>query len=398
MKKIIFIVIDGLADEKIPAFGYKTPLEKASTPNLDFLAKEGVCGLVKPFLLPNQEKPSSESTHIALFGYQKYFLGRGPYEAVGIGMKLKKGDVALRGNFASVDEDLIILDRRAQRISDTKPLIDCLKKIKIKGARIFIEKSWGHRLVVVLRGKNISEKISDNDPKEVNVKVKRIFPLQKSISAKFTAKILNQFLEKCHYVLKIHPLNEERIKKKLLPANYILLRGAGRFEKTPSFKEKYKLKAAFIAGGALYKGIARILGMEEIRVKGATGFSNTNLEGKFLAAKKFIKKYDFIFLHIKATDNLAEDGDFLGKKNFIERIDKYIKPIINLKDTLIVITGDHPTSSLKKSHIFDKNPLLIFGNGKDSVCKFSEKECQKGKLGILRQTEVMKLILKLAKA
>jgi len=396
MSKIILIVIDGLADEPIPQFKGKTPLEAAKTPNLDFLAENGICGQVIPWI-EKGKLPTSEDTHLAIFGYdpKKSNPGRGVLEALGINFKLRKNDICFRGNFATVDDDLTIIDRRAGRIEKTENLISALNKIKVKGAKVIVKKSFGHRIVLVLRGKNLSEKVTKNDPKKVGVKVLRIVPKIKN--AKRTVQILNQFLEKARFILKNHPQNKKRIKEGKLPANFILLRGAGKFRKVKSFKEKYKLRAAFIAGGVLYKGIGKYLKMKEIKVRGANGMKNTNLKGKILALKKNIRKFDFIFLHIKATDTFAEDGDFLGKKNFIEKIDRNLKPILKLKDVLIVITGDHPTSCLKKSHAFGKNPVLIFGNGKDKVEKFSEKNCQKGDLGTLSQMDLLRKIFEIDK-
>ncbi|HDM32005.1 MAG TPA: 2,3-bisphosphoglycerate-independent phosphoglycerate mutase [bacterium] len=396
MSKIILIVIDGLADEPIPQFKGKTPLEAAKTPNLDFLAENGICGQVIPWI-EKGKLPTSEDTHLAIFGYdpKKSNPGRGVLEALGINFKLRKNDICFRGNFATVDDDLTIIDRRAGRIEKTENLISALNKIKVKGAKVIVKKSFGHRIVLVLRGKNLSEKITKNDPKKVGVKVLRIVPKIKN--AKRTVQILNQFLEKARFILKNHPQNKKRIKEGKLPANFILLRGAGKFRKVKSFKEKYKLRAAFIAGGVLYKGIGKYLKMKEIKVRGANGMKNTNLKGKILALKKNIRKFDFIFLHIKATDTFAEDGDFLGKKNFIEKIDRNLKPILKLKDVLIVITGDHPTSCLKKSHAFGKNPVLIFGNGKDKVEKFSEKNCQKGDFGTLSQMDLLRKIFEIDK-
>lgn len=395
MKKILFIIIDGLGDEPIPVLGNKTPLEVAKTSNLDFLAKKGVCGQISPFLFPWEKEPSSEGAHLALFGYQDYFLGRGPYEAAGIGMKMKEEDIALRANFGTVDKNLKIIDRRAGRIEKTQPLVKALQKIKIQGIKFLIKKSWGHRAVLILRGKNLSPKISDGEPHKIGVKVKKILPLDKSKSAKFTAKVLNQFLEKAHEILKNHPFNKKRIKKGLLSGNYFLVRGAGKFKKVPSFKKRYNLKAAYIAGGALYKGVAKILGMNEIFVKGATGFADTNLKGKISAAKKALKKYDFIFLHIKATDIFAHDGDFRGKKKFIEKIDKNLKPISNFKNTLIVITADHSTCSLLKRHCKEPIPILFYKEGiePDGVSKFSEKACRNGGLGKIKQIDLMRKIL-----
>ena len=389
--KILLIIIDGLGDRPIPQFGNRTPLEAAKTPCLDKSTQKGVSGLVSPFLFSRQEYPSSDTAHLALLGYDPkvYYLGRGPYELTGIGVTLQKGDVALRANFSTVDKNLKVIDRRAGRISQTQPLINALARIKqIDGVKFIIKKSYGHRAGIVLRAKNLSAKISDGDPHRVGAKVKKILPLDKSPQAKFTAGALNKYLETAHRILK----------KTNSPANYLLVRGAGQMKETPSFKKKYGLKAACIAGGALYKGIGKILGMDLIKVKGANGLPNTNLKGKIQAAKRALKNYDFVFLHIKAADSLAEDGNFKAKKDFIEKIDKNLKPILNLKDTLIIVTADHSTCSLLKRHCLEPIPILIYGNGKNGVQKFSEKACQKGKFGKLKQLDLMPEILKLAKS
>lgn len=385
MKKIIFIVIDGLGDRPIPQLGNKTPLEAAKTPNLDWLAEHGICGLIEPFRLPWQDYPASDTCHLALFGYdpKKYYLGRGPYEAAGIGMNLKEGDVALRANFATCDENFKVVDRRAGRIEKTQALIKALSGKTIKGVKFLLKKSFGHRAVLVLRGINLSDKISDSDPKKEGVTIKRVLPLDKTKEAVFTAEILNEFLFQIPQILK----------KFHSPANCLLIRGAGFLKKTPRFKEKYGLKAACIAGGGLYKGIGKILGMDLIKVRGATGFPTTNLRGKFLAAKRALKKYDFIFLHIKAADNLAEDGNFRGKKEFIERIDGNLKSLLGLKNTLIVVTADHSTCCALKRHCSELIPFLIYGRGTDNVKTFSERACQKGKLGAIEQLDLMPKIL-----
>jgi 2,3-bisphosphoglycerate-independent phosphoglycerate mutase len=405
VKRILLIIIDGLGDKPIPELGDKTPLEGAKTPNLDFLAKNGICGLIDPYLLLGQDYPASDTCHLALFGYDPkvYYLGRGPYEAAGIGIKLREGDVALRVNFATVDENLKVIDRRAGRIEKTQPLIKVLSQIKIKGVKFILKKSYGHRAVLVLRGKNVSSAITDGDPKKVGEKAKKILPvclgkcgIREVKKAKFTAKILNEFLNKAHQILKNHPSNKGRIKKGLLPANYLLVRGVGEIREIPKFKEKYGLKAGCIAAGSLYKGIGKILGMDLIKVKGANGFPNTNLRGKILAAKNALKKYNFIFCHIKATDSLAEDGNFFGKKEFIEKIDKNLKPLPNLKNVLIIVTADHSTCSELKRHCSEPIPILIYGAGRDSVKEFSEKACQKGKLGKFPQLKLMSKIFQYA--
>lgn len=394
--KILLLILDGLGDRPIRKLNNRTPLEAAKTPNLDYMAKQGMSGLILPFLFAGEKYPTSEGAHIALFGYKDYFLGRGPYEAVGAGMEMKKGDIALRVNFATIHKNAKILDRRAGRIEKTQPLIDVLSGIKIKGVKFLLEKSFGHRAVLILRGKNLSENIGNNDPKIEGAKSPKITANDKSKSAKFTADVLNEFLEKAYEILNKHPLNKKRQKQGLLPANYLLVRGAGQFKKTLSFKKKYNLKSCCVAGGGLYKGVAKIIGMDLIDVKGATGMANTNLKAKFSAVKKVFKKYDFVFCHIKATDTFSHDGDFMGKKQFIEKIDKNIKPILGLKDVLIVVTGDHSTCCDIKGHCMEPIPVLMSGGKrKDPINKFSEKSCKKGGLGKIKQENLMKTILRL---
>ncbi len=395
MKKIIFIVIDGLSDKPIARLNNKTPLEKAKTDNLDLLAQEGICGLAYPFILSGQKKPESDTCHLALFGYSPdiFYLNRGPYEAVGAGLKLEPGDVALRANFATIS-NLKVIDRRAGRIEKTAALIKSLSKIKIKGVKIILKKSYGHRLVIVLRGKNIDWQINGNDPKQNRQTVRKISAINKK--ARLTARALNHFLEQANLILENHPLNKQRIKKGLLPANYLLVRGAGQYKKSLSFQEKYGLRSCCIAGGALYKGIAKVLGMKIIKMKGATGLPNTDLKAKINSVKKCLNKYDFIFLHIKATDSLAEDGNFHGKKEFIEKIDQALKGITHFKNVIIAITGDHSTCSELKKHCQELIPFLIFGKAKDRVKQFSEKACQKGDLGKINQLDIISYVIKSA--
>ncbi len=399
MMKILFIIIDGLGDKPISKLGNKTPLEAAKTPNMDFLAKNGICGLAQPFLFPGEKEPTSEGTHIALFGYKDHFLGRGFYEAVGVGIKMKKDDIAFRVNFGTVDKNFKILDRRAGRIEKTQDLIKALNKIKIKGVKFFVKKSLSHRAVLVISSKKhkLSEKVGEGDPYETGLKIKKIVPLNKTKEAKFTAEILNEYLKKAYQVLEEHPLNKKRKSQGFLVANYILIRRPGKMKAVPSFKKRYRLKAACIAGAGLYKGIAKVLGMDIKEIKGATGSIKTNFKNKVAAVKKAFTRYNFIFLHIKAVDIFSHDGDFQAKKRFIEKIDNAFKPLLDLKNTLIIITADHSTCTELKHHCKELIPILIYGKNKDSVLEFSEKACQKGKLGKIKQDRVMAKILSLEK-
>lgn len=434
--KIIFIVIDGLGDKPIPELGNKTPLEAAETLNLDFLVGQGICGLVNPWMAKGK-LPTSEDAHLALFGYNPKTSnpGRGVLEVLGIGEKISENDVCLRGNFATIDKDFKIIDRRAGRIENTEQLIKAVNRIKIKGVypvksptnrgarpegeqfnrvKFIIKKAFGHRVGIIIKGKNLSSNITSNDPKKTGVRPLQILAKDRSKEAEFTAKILNEFLEKAEQVLKKQGLNKKRKQQGKLPANYILVRGAGKLKKIKSFREKYNLRTACIAGGTLYKGIGKYLGMDLIKVKGANGLPTTDIRGKFIAARNalyppktppFLKKggmarvnhYDFVFCHLKATDNLAEDGDYLGKKEFIEKIDKNLKSILNLKNTLLVITADHSTCCSLKRHCKNPVPILVFGNKikADRVNKFSEKSCKKGGLGKINQLNLMSVILKM---
>jgi len=392
--KILFMILDGLGDRPIKELGDKTPLEAASTPNFDFLADKGICGLIEPVY--NGDFPASKDAHMSLFGYDlnKWKMKRGVFEAVGIGMEIQQGDVALRGDLASVDENMIIIDRRSGRIESCAPFVEKIQNIEIDKIKFIIKPSVGHRLCVIMRGQGLSENISDNDLHKTGILPQTVKALDNSKEAKFTADVLNKFLEKSHNILKQDKLNEQRVKQGKLPANYILLRTAGKIKPIPLFFEKYGLKSCCIAGGGLYRGIGKVLGMDLIETKGATGDLNTDISEKIKTSKNALAdKYDFCFLHIKATDNFSHDGNFLGKKEFIEKIDKCIPPLLSLKNTLVVVTGDHSTPCELKQHSSDPVPILIFGNGKDDVNKFSEKDCKNGKIGKIKSIDLMNKLL-----
>ncbi len=391
MKKIVLTVIDGLGDRPVSSLGGKTPLEAAATPNLDKWAEQGVCGLVEVFQFPFEKKPTSEGTHIALLGLKESFLGRGPYEAAGCGMELEEGDLAFRANFATVDRDLVIKDRRAGRIKGKKPLVEALSGIEIDGVQFLIKDSLSHRAALVMRGKELSDKVEKNDPKKPGVKVKEVNPTSKE--GEFTAQVLNKFIEKAHQILKEHSFNKERE----LPANYLLVRGAGVYKKTRGFEEKYGIKGCCVAGGGLYKGVARLAGMDLVEPKGATAGIDTNIKSKFNSVNECLKTYDFVFCHIKATDILGHDGDCEGKRDFIEKIDKELPVLSQDKNIVWAVTADHSTPCEVKDHSKDPTPLLVYGSIADEIESFSGKECAKGAIGVLPQEKVMDKIMQLAK-
>jgi len=389
--KCLFFILDGLGDRPSEMLGNLTPLEYANTPNLDFLAKTGSCGSLFP--LGPGVVPDSGTAHFEIFGYSlldDFYPGRGVIEALGVGVALKKGDLAFRVNFGTVENNKII-DRRAGRIKDVSAFEKDLN-FKIEGVQFIFKTGTEHRGALVLRGNNLSEKVSDSDPHKAESGILNIKALDKD--ADFTARILNDYLRKTSIILENHPFNLERKKQGLIPANYLLLRGPGFFKEVKSFGEKYNLKACCIAGGGLYKGIAKFLKMDLIEVDGATGGKDTNIENKILKAIESLNNYDFVWVHIKATDLYGHDGDFVGKTKIIEKIDKNLDKVKDI-NCIKIITGDHSTPCELKDHSADPVPLLISGSclEKDSVKEFGEKGCTNGGLGNINGRDLMSKIL-----
>ncbi len=387
----LFIVLDGLGDR---LYEGTTPLMAAETPHIDDLSKNGINGVMHT--IQRGIIPGSDTAHLALFGYDPYtyYRGRGTFEALGAGCSLKKGDVAFRANMGTVDEDLVVKDRRAGR--DAYNLAELLRKIdgmEIEGVTVSVRHTTEHRAVVILRGDGLTNAVSDIDPHETGVKVLQCTPLDEE--AEFTASAVNELVERAYAVFSEDPLNEERKKHGKLPANYLLLRGAGIYEKVEPVQERYGINACCIAGGALYKGVAVYVGMDIIDVPGATGAVDTDLTAKAEAVKEKFDEYDFFFVHIKGTDSASHDGNFDLKKTMIERIDaEFVSKIKNL-DCITLLTGDHSSPVRLKRHSSDPVPLLMHGSGvrRDSVAQFNEITCAEGGLGHVQGTHMIKTIL-----
>lgn len=399
MDKVMLIVMDGLGDRPIKELGNLTPLEKARTPNLDRLAQRGITGIMNA--LGVGQRPGSDTSHLAILGYEidKYYSGRGPIEVSGLGMRLEHGDVALRGNLGTVDDNLVVIDRRAGRVTDTGPFVQALEGLTQDGITLISQPGTGHRAGIILRGPGLSSHISDNDPHEVGVPIHPVKPLDDTPEAAFTARVLNGLLTQAHEILKKLPLNQERVAQGLLPANYLLARGAGYYKKIEPFPERYGLKACVIAGGGLYKGLGAFTGMDIINVPGATGLPDTNIEAKYRAALNALSgPYDFAFVHLKATDTFAEDGNFQGKLEFIEKIDRATELLLDIPDNiLLVFTADHSTPCVFKQHSGDPVPLMMIGEGvrTDAVASFGERSCARGDLGRLMGLMIMPEIINL---
>ncbi len=377
--KIVLLVMDGLGGlprEK----GGPTELEAARTPNMDRLAKEGMLGLINPVGIGIT--PGSGPGHMGLFGYDplEFLIGRGVLEAVGIGAPLTAMDVAARGNFCTVNDKGIITDRRAGRISteECARMVGIIADISLPGAEIMVKPVRDYRFVLILRGEGLSQELNETDPQKAGVHPLKVEAQDASIEAKFTAELVNNWIDRVR----------ERIKDQR-PANMVTLRGWSKEPGLAGFEEIFKLRALALAVYPMYKGLASLVGMKLI-----DGISN--LDEQMAALKNNWESFDFFFIHHKYTDSRGEDGDFDGKVKEIERVDSIIPQILKMEPDVLVITGDHSTPAVLKSHSWHPVPVLLWAPGTTrrnlSVDGFGETDCLNGALGQLRGPELMRIM------
>jgi 2,3-bisphosphoglycerate-independent phosphoglycerate mutase len=374
--KIVLIVIDGLGGLPNPETG-RTELESAHIPNLDTLTATGVCGLADP-IAPGIT-PGSAPGHLALFGYDPIScnIGRGVLEAIGIDIELQPGDVAARGNFCTVDEKGLVIDRRAGRISTEKctELCKLLDGISVDGVNISVYPVREHRFVAVFHGSNLLPDVTESDPQQTGFAPLLITAVNPG-AAKL-ADAANRFIARVKEILA-----------KQHPANMVLLRGFSRQPDLPTMSEIYKLKPLAIAVYPMYRGLARLVGMDIAR-------TGTTLADEFTILKQHYKKYDFFFLHIKWTDSAGEDGDFGRKVDVLEQIDKAMPGVVNMEPDVLVITGDHSTPAMLSGHSWHPVPVLICSKycRPDNVSEFSEPTFLQGGLGRINATQIMPLAM-----
>lgn len=402
--RVLLIVADGMADRPVKELGWKTPLEVARKEALNKIAAMGVCGIMDP--ISPGIPPGSDTATLSILGYDplKYYTGRGALEAIGWGLAVEKGDVCFRCNFATVNDDFTVLDRRAGRISteEASKLAESLQKVRLSNGsiRFIFQNTIQHRATLILRGPHLSTAIGDSDPYETGKKVLEVKPLDSSPEASFTAKILNELLEKFHQVLKNHEVNKERIKRNLPPANMILCRGAGIIPNVRPLSEIYGIKSACIAVVSLIRGVCKVAGMDLLNVEGATGGLDTDYMAKAKVAVQALRENDLVVLHVKAADVASHDGAFHEKVKVIEKIDmmvSYILDNIDHDDVYITITADHTTSCLTKRHEGDPVPVAIMGPyvRRDDVSEYNERSCARGGLGRIRGTDLMPILMNL---
>jgi 2,3-bisphosphoglycerate-independent phosphoglycerate mutase len=379
--KIVFLIMDGLGDIRNRDFP-KTALEAARKPNLDALAREGLCGRSMPISLG--VTPGSGPAHFALFGYDPLAsendVGRGVLEVLGTGYELDKDDVAIRGNFATVDAKGILTDRRAGRIPHDECVRICAmlqREIReIDGVKIVIMPVREYRFGVVLSGTRLSPEVEETDP-QLTGKAP-LPPVARVSEAKRTAAVIAKLVARCDTLLA----GEKK-------ANAVLMRGISRRPHIETLQERTMLTPAAIAAYPLYRGVAKLCGMDLID----TGFT---VKEEFETLRSvYGKGYDFFFVHVKKTDSFGEDGNLEGKVRVIEEVDANLPLVLDLKPDVIVVTGDHSTPCALKAHSWHPVPFLIHSKvcGADNAQSFSESECDRGGLGVFPACTIMELAL-----
>ena len=374
---IVFVVMDGLGGLPDPKTGL-TELESSSTPNLDGLASRSSLGSLMP--VGPGITPGSGPGHLSLFGYDPVssMVGRGVLSALGVGFDLQAGDVAARINLATVDSDRIVLDRRASRISDSEgrrvveKVSETIKNVNDVDITLLHEKE--HRAVLIMRGEGLGVDVTETDPQIVGLKI--IEPKASSEHSVRTANVVKGFLNQVEDILADEPV-----------ANAFLVRGFGIHSRYPSFEEQYGLNALAVAKYPMYRGVAKLVGMEIAETPTSNEQTVEKLETSF-------GNHDFYFLHFKDTDTRGHDEDFSGKMAAIEEIDSMIPRIMNLNPDVLVITGDHATPTLLGEHSWHHVPTMIHSKWtRPSSDTFGETSCRTGELGVLHGIDLMPLVL-----
>ncbi|NOQ23378.1 MAG: 2,3-bisphosphoglycerate-independent phosphoglycerate mutase [Candidatus Aegiribacteria sp.] len=373
--RILLAVIDGLGDISIKELGGRTPLEAALTPEMDRLAAGGVLGMHIP--VARGITPGSGPAHLGIFGYDPvtYQVGRGVLAALGVGFKLKHGDLAARINFCTVNDSGMVTDRRAGRISTEKcvELVGMLTDIRIEGIETFVIPVKQHRACVVFRGEDLSDDIQDTDPGLTGQR-----PVQVTGSSE-SRRIVREFQEKAGEILKDRK-----------PANFILLRGFALHREFPSIEERFGLTAAVVALYPMYRGVAGLVGMNIMKCL------TEDISGQEKAVKKALDNgHDFVFLHHKPADSAGEDGNVQAKIRAIEEFDRALPSFLDFGFDVVCITGDHSTPCAMKLHSWHSVPVLIHGGPQRWGCStaFSEKQALSGALGSFMSTDIVPLLL-----
>ena len=420
MVKLVYVLLDGVGDLPHPDLNDLTPLEAAYTPNMDLLARNGMMGRV--YSVGKGVAPESDIAVLSMLGYRfkhEDYVGRGVIEAIGSGVDFKDGDLAMRGNFATIDSKLNVIDRRAGRAIERYEAETLAKTIqenvKLSSGTFVLLPTVGHRVVLSVRGSDgkLSANISNTDPayakvkgmgvaKPAGAKLKLVDckPLKSDSSSKLAAKLVNEFTKKSLKILGKHEINKNRKNARKMAINCILLRDAGnRMPRLEPINKLHGMAFCCIVDMPVERGIAKVTNMKAFEAGNAGDY-----EQKAKVAARCLEQYDAVYVHIKGPDEFGHDGDARGKKKSIEEIDsKFFGPLLNsisIDNVAVAISGDHSTPSIKKGHSDDPVPLLVSGKmvKNDNLGRFTESYAAKGTLGMLNGYEVLARTIQLIRS
>ncbi|MDX1440931.1 MAG: alkaline phosphatase family protein [Nitrosopumilaceae archaeon] len=419
---MIYVLLDGVGDLPHPDLEGKTPLEAANTPNLDKIAKNGVIGEV--ISVGKGIAPESDIAVFNMLGYKFHhsdYAGRGVIEAIGVGIDFKNGDLALRGNFSTLNGEGAIIDRRAGRQIEKEDALEIAKEIEDKinfsypNSSVVVAPTIGHRVTVRIRkdGARLSSEITNTDPAYARVagmgiakavedfmRIEKCLPLNESEDSKITADLVNEFTEQSLKIMEHSQVNQRRERANKKKLSCILLRDAGnKYPDVIPINEKYSMKFSCIVDMPVELGISNVLKMQAFEAGGLTDY-----EEKARVAAKAMESQNAIYVHLKGPDEFGHDGDAIGKMKNIEEIDqRFFKTLlenINLDKTAIIISADHSTPCINKGHSDDPVPVLVSGNfiKNDGTTRMTEQQARKGSMGLLQGAEVVTTALNLIKS
>jgi 2,3-bisphosphoglycerate-independent phosphoglycerate mutase len=417
--KIVYVLLDGVGDLPHHSLNDLTPLEAAYTPCMDSLTRNGCMGQV--ISVGKGIAPQSDIAVFNMLGYSfkdGSYVGRGVIESIGCNIDFKEGDLAMRGNFTTVDDNLQIIDRRAGRIISKEEALSICKTLSEKihfsdiSASVVIEPTIAHRVTIRFRHDRIklSEKISNTDPAYDRINGMGIAkptiakphiaisePQENTVEAKTSAKLVNEFTDQAAKLLRNHPINNARSKIGKKPINAVLARDSGnRYPDIEPINRKYGINVACIVDMPVEIGISKVLGMRAFKAGDVTDY-----EKKAIVAAENLERFNVIYVHIKGPDEYGHDGDAKGKKTNIEDIDRRffstLTENLKVKDSTIIISADHSTPCVKKGHSDDPVPVLISGNKikKDNSQRFTEKYAMKGSMGLLMGADVLSTAMRM---